>query len=134
MDNRVFNVNGSKTSALEATLELAFDQDYGHTAKGYTIHPKYGMILHWTDEKNDAYKPFPTPLSAKEVTPLVIAWLKQEFEAKVPTVELTGWDIDEDHDGHNSRGWRVYCEAWGHVGDMWSAIVAVTPAYMWHGK
>lgn len=136
MDNRVFNVNGKGEYWLLEALKLAFAQKAGfynrdkpYTCNGFMFDQKKGLILLWTD-CNGSSK-FPVPLTAEAVAPIVWQWLQSE-EAKL--VELDGWDKDADHDGSNSYGWRVYCEDWGHVANKWQAIVAVTPAYMWHGK
>ena len=59
------------------------------------------------------------------------SWLKGEF---AKTVILDDWDADMNHDGSNSRGWRVYVGDWGHVGDEMYAICAVKPVFLWHGK
>ena len=71
------------------------------------------------------------PLTAEAVAVQAMEWLKTDeaWETK-----LDHWDEDCDHDGHNTKGWRVYCDDWGHVGDYRGALVAVKPAYMWHGK
>jgi len=134
MDNRVFNVNGKGLEMLIATLQLAFSQEGRNTtAKAYTIDPEKGLILLWyiPDSKTKKINPFLVPLSAEAVAVQVMEWLKTDgaWETK-----LDHWDEDCDHDGHNTKGWRVYCEDWGHVGTHHNAIVAIKPAYMWHGK
>jgi hypothetical protein len=130
MDNRIFNVNGCGKDHLALTLCLAFAQDFGsgsRMSKGYVIHPQKGMILLWSGSKDAV--PFPCALSAEAAAEIVWQWLSSE-----PGTECKGWDADYDHDGHNSLGWRVYCEDWGHVGHNHNAIVAVKPVYLWHGK
>lgn len=128
MDNRIFNVNGNAQELLSDALQLAFLQA-GHDfkAKAFKVDKKKGLILLWSDEGTK----FPVPLDAHAVLPIVTAWLEGD-EAK--TIECEGWDADADHDGNNERGWRVYVEDWGHVGDCSYAICAVKPAYMWFGK
>ncbi len=127
MDNRQFNVNGSGKEMLLNALKLAFEQKGRNTtATGYIIDPKKGMILLWHNEKGTA---LPAPFNAEAACNFVWTWLESE-----PEIECKGWDADNDHDGHNSLGWRVYCEDWGHVGHNHYAIVAVKPAYLWHGK
>lgn len=139
MDNRVFNVNGSGEETLGRVLELAFAQEGRNTkAKYFVVDNKKGLILLWYvgDSWKKKVSKFLTPLTAKAVTPMVVEWLQSD-EAK--TIVLGDWDSDSDHDGSNSYGWRVYCERWGHiqVEDGLSydgSIVAITPAFMWHGK
>lgn len=135
MDNRIFNVNGSGEEALIKTLRLVFDQQ-GHntTAQGYTIDPEKGLVIFWyfpLDLSNPRIIPFLVPLSPEGVAIQAMAWLKTDAAWNIP---LDGWDKDSSHDGHNSKGWRVYCENWGHVGEHRGTIAAIKPAYMWHGK
>jgi len=140
MDNRVFNVNGSGIEMLTKTLELAFVQDGGSNAKAkyFVIDKKKGLILLWytADSQKKKVSKFLTPLTARAVAPIVMEWLQSD-EAK--TIELEDWDSNCNHDGSNSQGWRVYCEEWGHIrgenGLSYNgSIVAITPAFMWHGK
>jgi hypothetical protein len=127
MDNRVFNVNGQGDEMLLVTLRLAFQQESPKcTAKAYIIDPVKGMILLWHTDGGIA---FPSQLSPEAVLPIVSSWL-----ASKPEIECKSWDGDHDHDGHNSLGWRVYVEDWGHVKDIFHAICAIKPAYLWHGK
>lgn len=139
MDNRVFNVNGSGQETLAKVLELAFAQEGRNIkAKYFVVDKKKGLILLWyihdSWEKN--VSKFLTPLTAKAVTPVVMEWLRSDA---AKDIELGDWDSDADHDGSNSEGWRVYCERWGHIkgedGLSYNgSIVAITPAFMWHGK
>lgn len=128
MDNRVFDVNGRSKQMLGAALALAFQQEGERTtAKGYVLDPARGMILLWHDHPPCVR--FLDPLDAEAATEFVWDWLKTR-----PEVACVGWDEDADHDGHNERGWRVFCEGWGHVAGNHYAIVAVKPAYLWMGK
>lgn len=141
MDNRIFSVNGRGLSMLTDTLKLAFWQQAGcydndrstNTVKGFTVETDKGLILLWDiDEKNPDHHKFMAPLSAEAVAPMVEQWLKSEVASEI---SLGPWEDDCDHDGHNSKGWRVYCEDWGHVGQAnWRAVVAVKPVFLWHGK
>ena len=138
MDNIQFNVNGSSPEMLLKTLELAFQQrgwrDKSTTCKAWKVSEK-GFVLSWCtpDKQGSDWVPFPgnTELSAAEVYPTVLNWLRN---VDMTSIELDGWDIDIDHDGHNSIGWRVYAEDWGHVGNDWAAICAIKPVYLWYGK
>lgn len=40
----------------------------------------------------------------------------------------------DDHDGHDTKGWRIYNESWGHIEELRSAFVAITPEWAMHGK
>lgn len=133
MDNRIFNVNGSGKGMLLDTLKLAFLQEGDRTtAKGYSISKKHGMILYWAERNGkEGYIPFPTKMDASTILEFIWTWLNSD-EAK--EITCVGDDADHNHDGHNSLGWRVFCEGWGHVDGKHGTIVAVKPAYMWHGK
>lgn len=139
MDNRVFNVNGSGKKMLADVLRLALFQSGGcyeksvfgeRKAAGWTFSEEKGLILLWHVDKSTG-NAFIAPLGPEALAEMVYEWLSSE---QATSVQLTDWDKDLDHDGHNSEGWRVYCEDWGHVGNNSYAIVAITPAYMWHGK
>ena len=41
---------------------------------------------------------------------------------------------EPDHDGSNSKGWRLFNEKWGKVNDEDAAICAIEPEWLWHGK
>lgn len=130
-DNRVFNINGLSKEMLLKTLELAFSQEGASTkANCYKIDPDRGMILYWYEQPGTI--PFPTNMKPEEILDIVWAWLKSEPE--VSTTYDADWDYDADHDGHNGRGWRVYCEGWGKVQDNSAAICAIKPVYLWYGK
>jgi hypothetical protein len=132
MDNAVFNVNGRGEEMLLNTLELAFLQREYRTCNGWKITKK-GFILSWCLPSNSAFTPFPgnVEFTPKEVLPLILKWLQSDT---LEEIEMNGWDANIDQDGHNSLGWRVYSEDWGHVDDYWEAICAIKPAYLWYGK
>jgi hypothetical protein len=117
---------------LLATIKLAFDQEGENTTcKGWFVTQKHGLVLTWCKTDKGSTFPLGAGLSAEQVLPIVWAWLQSDEAAKT---EMEGWDKDMDHDGHNTMGWRVFVEDWGHVDHEWGAICAIKPAYMWHGK
>ena len=127
-DNAVFNVNGKSESRLRDALSLALN---GGTVAAYKFIQSKGLVLYsYASSGNNGVVKFPTPLSANEVSGIVIKWLQSEEAKSVP---CEGWDADADHDGDNEIGWRVYTEDWGHVEGEWDAL-AIKPAYMWYGK
>lgn len=131
-DNRVFDVNGATQEQLRMAFKLAFAQNGHNTkAKYWTFDKKNGLVLHWYVDEPNA-NTLPVPLDAEAAADLVWQWLTSSDDAK--TVELEGWFRDEDHDGSNSPGWRAYVGNWGHVSNYHGSIIAVTPAYLWHGK
>ncbi len=73
---------------------------------------------------NDAMKPFPAPMTAEQVQPVVQSWLASAVYGPQP-----------DHDGSNEKGFRVYNEEWGHVATFRTdAFVAIEPIWLLHGK
>lgn len=133
-DNRIFNVNGEndEDEQLLAALKLIFAQS-GCKAEGWSYSKKYGLILYWHcgDSQDKEIHQFPAPMTAERVFPVVKEWLGSKDAAEV---ECVGEDANLDHDGHNEKGWRVYCEYWGHVADSSYAFCAIKPVYCWYGK
>lgn len=135
MDNRIFNVNGRGKEMLLATLSLASVQE-GLKFKGWYFNPKAGLVLTWctpnTNSRNvSSFLCGKDGLDAEGIVDSVWDWLQSD-QAK--TVPLGEWEYNCNHDGHNTMGWRVYCEDWGHVDNDAYTICAVKPCYMWHGK
>ena len=130
MDNRIFNINGKGQKYLQRVLELALDQSGFSSFKSWAETSK-GLVLYWTDHPNTKANKLLGATSAENITPMVFNWLSSPF---AKTIELDDWDSDIDQDGHNSEGWRVFCEDWGHVDGSPYAVCCITPAFMWHGK
>jgi hypothetical protein len=131
-DNKVFNVNGRGLEMLRTALKLAYAQHGDNTtAKAWRFVPTHGFVLLWWVSPGDGSNAFPCPMSADGVVSMVWEWL-DGADAKAMTCE--GWDADEDHDGSNSRGWRVFTGDWGQVAGNTSTICAIRPSYLWHGK
>lgn len=133
-NNKVFNINGRGVRMLESAIDLACDDGGDGKFKRKVVasifDPLHGLIWLWTDLEGAAR--FPAPLTSKQVAEISMEWLKSEEAA---SVKCNGWDRDADHDGDNSKGWRIYCEEWGYVGKAtWRAAFAVRPVYLWHGK
>ena len=132
MDNRIFNVNGKPKAMLRSALALAFWQEGERTAaRAYIVDPVKGMILLWHPDGD--CKKFDRAMGVDDVAEFVWDWLKTK-----PATECVGWDRNysevHDTDVWSERGWRVYCEDWGHVAGNHYAIAAVKPAFMWIGK
>ena len=130
MDNRIFRVNGGNEDMLEMALKLAFEQSGFSRCSGWQETKEHGLILCWHDEE-ESITPLPANLTATQITPFVLEWLKNAY---AKDIDLSEWCGDCDHDGHNSKGWYVYCGDWGHVGDQRYSICAIKPCFMWHGK
>lgn len=129
MDNRIFNVNGTGEKMLLSALELVFMQRGEKTTCSAWQATEKGLILLWYKCEGSTPLPSSKGMTAVEVLPMVLGWLS---DVDIRDIEMGRWDVDQD--GHNSIGWRVYCEDWGKVGGNSSAICAVKPAFMWYGK
>jgi hypothetical protein len=133
-DNRIFNINGGGEAMLLDTLKLVFRQEGENTtAKGWIKDPDKGMILlWWSDGNNPDYHPFPSELNAIQILPVIVAYLESEEADKVTKEK---WEEQYgDSDVTCNKGWRVYCEDWGHVKSISSAICAIKLVYLWYGK
>lgn len=129
-DNRIFNVNGEDFDTLKKAIELVFMINSEHTkAVSWEFHKDKGLIFSWT--KTDRGHLFPIPLDSEKAASITWDWLKTEDSKNM---KCEDWDCDNDHDGSNGDGWRVYVEDWGHVGTNSYAICAIRPVYVWYGK
>lgn len=148
MDNFHIDVTSEGKAALATALSLAFGR-YRSTV-GYAIReaepgarhdPPEGfkyphlmewnrkpkprrLVFYWSDsEKREDFVPLPFKLDAAGAADFAERWLAELDYGKQP-----------DHDGDNGKGWRCYCEGWGHVDGQWSAFVAIAPAWAMYGK
>lgn len=129
MDNFHFDVTGMGTDALADALRLALKLSSANKTpvSHYAVDPKAGMGLFWadaTDERRVQTVPLPCPVGVEEITALVTGWLR--------TVD---YGPEPDHDGSNTKGWRVYNDPGG--ARLWGSfygIVAVQPQWAEHGK
>lgn len=128
MDNPIFRVNGEGQERLIDTLKLVFNNSH---AKSWSISSEHGFIFHWVDDV-PGVSPLPVPLSSSECASMATKWLKAQFVER--TVMLEPWCEDFKHDGHNTKGWLVYVNDWGHIGNSRYVICGIKPAYIWHGK
>ncbi len=132
-DNRVFNINGQGKEMLSLVMQLAFHQAGRREALGWMDNREKGLIFYGHQPSNPGqWERLPVPFDCAACTELAWAYLSSELAWKA--IQLEGWDRNLEHDGSNDRGWRVYCEDWGKVGESDDAIIAVTPAYLWYGK
>ena len=82
------------------------------------------LVFFWSEyEKVPDMIALPFKLDAAGMADFATRWLAEQDFGKQP-----------DHDGDNGRGWRVYCEGWGHVDSHHSAFVAVAPSWAMYGK
>jgi hypothetical protein len=124
-DNFAFDVSAETREQFDHVMRLAFWQK--REAVAYKVIPDKGFVLYWTWDEKDAPKqgitPLPYPMQWKAVADFIWGWF-----------ERTAYPKEPDHDGDNTKGWRVYNEAWGHVAGDWRAFCAVQPIWMMHGK
>lgn len=119
MDNFHIDITHDSAEVLGKALDIGFG---GYRkAVGYSINPDKGFVLYWSESKGMV--PFPVSMDAATVRPLISAWLAEQNYGREP-----------DHDGDNKRGWRLYNEAWGRVGDESRTFLAVKPAWTMYGK
>jgi hypothetical protein len=119
MDNFRIDVTSNTDEALASALTIAF----GHHSRavGFRVVPEKGLVLYWAEKAG--ITPFAFKMAAQDVLPVIKGWLAEQDFGKQP-----------DHDGDNGKAWRLYNEAWGHVGNDWEAFLAVQPAWAMYGK
>lgn len=129
-DNQHFSVSGETEAGLRATLALAGKMFQTHVS-GYRAEPDSGrLVLYFstvladTHSRKDVQR-LPAPVTLEGMTTLIWEWL-----ATVPDSQRAEYS---DHDGSNGRGWRVFVENWGRVGDEYDTI-AVEARWNWFGK
>lgn len=131
MDNVIFSVNGSSNRRLQMTLDLVMADEYGKTSKVRGAKKTtQGLEFYFYSLPKDVCE-FPVPLDVDGVMAFIIEYLKDDKSIKRVTHEK--WEGDYDHDGSNSKGWRVYTSDWGHISDGCKGF-AVKPVYCWHSK
>lgn len=121
-DNYRFDLTGID---LETCMKVAFGDVPGGKAEGWKTYTDEGnriLVLCWS-EHSSGMTPLPAPMNAEEAVVFVRSWLRSVPYPKEP-----------DHDGSNSKGWRVYNEKWGHVRGGHYDFVAIEPTWLWHGK
>ena len=60
--------------------------------------------------------------------------LEQAADFAVGWLEHADYGREPDHGGDNGKGWRLYCEDWGHVDHDHYAFAAVQPVWAMYGK
>lgn len=149
------DVTAEGRASFDALMKVAFAHGApGDKAVSYAIHKTLGMVLFWTydpkgenrirdtelierkmsrigaaipvDAGNEYVNvlPLPYPMDCQATTEFVWNWLQQGAD----------YGKQPDHDGDNGKGYRIFNEAWGHVGNDWRAIIAVQPAWAMYGK
>ncbi len=122
MDNFRIDITSEGVTDFDQALQIAFAHAPGRKATHYQKDTGRGFLLFWNDEPGAIE--LPTPLRCAAAADLIWAWLEGEADYGQPP----------DHDGDNSKGWRVYNEDWGFAGDWRCCFVAVQPVWAMHGK
>lgn len=108
---------------LEECLRIAF-AEYDNGATYWSSHNKKRLVLYWRDPSGvNGAVAFMGATGPGVVTPLVRQWLSNAEYPKEP-----------NHDGSNSKGWRIFNEDWAQVDGEPAAICAIEPAWLMHGK
>ncbi len=123
MDNFHIDITSVGDTALRYALGALLATKYARmeTIVGWKDDPEKGLILY--KHKSDAMTPFLAALDLDALVPIISTWLAQQDYGREP-----------DHDGSNSKGFRLYNEVWGRIGDDWASIGAIKPEWAWHGK
>ena len=124
MDNFRFDITAS--GDLEDWLHCCIGEN--RKTVGWSVcsdreYPR--LILYWIGPGNieNKYNLLPFPMKYDQVAMFVKGWL-----------DTVDFGTQPDHDGDNSRGWRIYNEDWGHVDGQYQAFMAITPVWAMHGK
>lgn len=121
-DNREFRVNGEGDEKTRFFAAIALAWDHPNTrVVGYRVDPTKGLVFYWTG--SDKATPFPFKMDPTQSAEFAWGWLQSVDYGEQP-----------DHDGHNKKGWLVYCENWGKVAGEFEAFVAVSPTWIMYGK
>lgn len=135
MDNFSINLTAESKETLLKALEIIFN----HNAPG-------GKAVAWKETKIESN---PEWIGANPTRPLLILlWHKDQDSIKLPSpLNVRGaceliqnwlneqdYGHEPDHDGDNGKGFRLFCDHWGHVEGEHYAIIGVTPAWAMYGK
>lgn len=129
MDNFHINVVAKGRELLGKTLEIAFSE-WPRGAAGYRIDKAAGLIFLWHVDprpQDEGAVPFPFMMDPSGAADFAARWLATADYGQEP-----------DHDGDNTKGWRVFLGGFGRVhtstGEEDHAVCAVQPAWAMHGK
>lgn len=121
MDNFHIDLTSEGPEALRTAFSLLGGRA-GRKVVGFRDDAEKGLVFYSSEASNMTKLPFAMDLAA--AADFAHQWL----------MNAAVYGAEPDHDGSNGKGWRVYCEAYGHVGGQWQAFVAVQPAWAEYGK
>lgn len=137
MDNRTADITSKGREALEMAVKILWPN--GNKAVHYKIvnlveedvgyRKEYverddgtpTLILLWAKGNNT--QPLPYTLDLNGTIHFIDGWLN--------TVE---YGPQPDHDGDNSKGFRVFADFWGQVANQTYGFIGVQPVWAMHGK
>jgi hypothetical protein len=118
MDNFHFDMTSRGADALKKALQL-FDPQVRRMT-GYSTSGNK-LVLYWGDSPQATKLPF--PMTLEQAADFAVGWLAHADYGREP-----------DHDGSNSKGWRLHCDTWGIVDGDHYAFAAIQPVWAMHGK
>lgn len=136
MDNFSIDITADKADTLKEVMQIVFRQNApGEKASHWVemtvpaesewlgVSPnRKAFVLLWHEEGVGCH-PFPSKLDAAGAYEAVRRWLSEAEYGDKP-----------DQDGSNKKGFRAYCDFWGHFESLRYAIVGIVPAWAMYGK
>lgn len=123
MNNFRIDLTAEGDTVLKKAMEIAFTNSAGGKVEAYKVDPEKGLIFFWTSTLHKDVQKLPFKLDAEGAADFTRRWLAEQDYGRQP-----------DHDGDNGKGFRIYCESWGRVGDLSGSFVAIQPCWAWYGK
>ena len=128
MDNKLIIVQSEGRKSFDLAFQIFFESNI--KATHYLEDPEKGLIFFYyyvgSEFTNNKPIKLPTPLAAQQAADLAWSWLLAQPE------DCYGAALD--HDGSNSKGFKVYNEDWNRVGSYDGSILAIQPVWAWYGK
>lgn len=119
-----FDVSSDTRKHFDMAMELAFANCAGGKAERYKIDSEKGLILSWGGAES-GYEKLVYKMDLEATKEFVWNWVRS-----ADYVDKSCWDSEVDR----KKGFRVYNEAWGHIGSDHYAFVAIKPTFMLYGK
>lgn len=121
MDNFIFSITSN--SHMDEALKIAFKGAPGGKATHWREN-KNRLEFAWTDPEKPDWVPFISPVTAEEIKPYIVGWLRDKAV----------YGPQPDHDGDNGKGWHMWTESWGHIGYDYEVFFAIEPVWAMYGK
>ena len=119
MDNFQVDINSKGHDQLRKAFAL-FEPQINKVV-GFSVSDSHGLIFYWAASPKMTLLPF--KMTLEQAADFAFGWLQE-----------ADYGVQPDHDGDNGLGWRLYCEAWGHVAGDSCAFAAVRPIWAMYGK